>query len=110
VSDATDVPGRDRATNGAVDCTEALSKLFAFLDSELDEADADRIRVHLADCEPCLSEYDIEDHLKKLVRRSCVEAAPAWLHVRIRQQITVLGVQAVAPARGAGQPRGFDGA
>jgi anti-sigma factor (TIGR02949 family) len=72
------------------DCTEALTRLFEFLDSEIGESDADRIRQHLADCEPCLSEYDVEDHLKKAVRRSCAESAPAELHVRIRQQLTVL--------------------
>lgn len=77
----------------AVDCAEALSRLFEFLDQEIDESDGDRIRQHLADCEPCLSAYDVEDHLKKLVRRSCAEAAPAELHVRIRQQLTVLRTQ-----------------
>ena len=76
-----------------VDCGEALSKLFEFLDAEIGEADGDRIRQHLADCEPCLAEYDLEDTLKKLVRRSCPEAAPAELHLRIRQQLTVLRVQ-----------------
>lgn len=77
----------------AVDCAEALSRLFEFLDQEIDESDGDRIRQHLADCEPCLSAYDVEDHLKKLVRRSCSEAAPAELHLRIRQQLTVLRTQ-----------------
>jgi len=73
-----------------LECNEALQRLSEFLDSELREADGDRIRQHLADCEPCLSEFDVEDHIKKLVRRSCVEAAPLELHVRIRAQITVL--------------------
>ncbi|MCV2394125.1 mycothiol system anti-sigma-R factor [Actinotalea sp. M2MS4P-6] len=73
-----------------VNCAEALAKLFDFLDAEISELDGDRIRAHLADCDGCLHEYDIEDHLKALVRRSCKEAAPAELHVRIRQQLTVL--------------------
>ena len=73
-----------------VDCTEALTRLFEFLDAEIDEKDGDRIRQHLADCEPCLGEYDVEDHLKKLVKRSCHETAPVDLHMRIRQQLTVL--------------------
>lgn len=77
----------------AVDCNEALSRLFEFLDAEIDEADSDRIRQHLADCEPCLAEYDVEDHLKTLVKRSCQDAAPAELHVRIRQHLTVLRAQ-----------------
>lgn len=72
------------------DCSEALSRLFEFLDAEVDELDGDRIRQHLADCEPCLGEYDIEQHLKSLVRRSCHDVAPTELHLRIRQQLTVL--------------------
>ena len=75
---------------GAVECREALERLSEFLDSELAESDGDRIREHLADCEPCLSEYDLEDHIKKLVRRSCSEAAPPELHVRSRTRLTVL--------------------
>lgn len=72
------------------DCAEALARLFDFLDSEIDEVDGDRIRQHLADCDGCLHEYDIEDHLKSLVRRSCNDVAPAELHLRIRQQLLVL--------------------
>ena len=72
------------------DCTEALTHLAEFLDSELDESDCGRIRQHLADCEPCLDAYDAQDHLKKLVRRSCGEIAPSELHLRIRAQLTVL--------------------
>ena len=79
--------------DGAVDCSEALARLFDFLDAEIGEAEGDRIRRHLADCEPCLSEYEVSDHLKKLVRRSCSEPAPAELHVRIRQQLTILRTQ-----------------
>lgn len=77
----------------AVDCSEALAKLFEFIDAEIDEVEGDRIRQHLADCEPCLAEYDVSDHLKKLVRRSCSDVAPAELHLRIRQQLTVLRTQ-----------------
>jgi mycothiol system anti-sigma-R factor len=76
-----------------VDCTEALARLFDFLDAEIGEAESDRIRAHLADCEPCLSEYEVSEHLKKLVRRSCRESAPEGLHVRIREQLTILRMQ-----------------
>jgi anti-sigma factor (TIGR02949 family) len=79
--------------DGAVDCSEALARLFAFLDAEIGEAEGDRIREHLAACEPCLTEYEVSDHLKKLVRRSCSEVAPTELHIRIRQQLTVLRMQ-----------------
>lgn len=71
------------------DCAEALTHLAEFLDSELPDADGDAIRRHLAECEPCLTAYDAQDLIKKLVRRSCCEQAPAELHVRIRAQIAV---------------------
>jgi anti-sigma factor (TIGR02949 family) len=80
----------EEAAPGAVNCEQALGKLFEFLDSELPEADADRIREHLEYCEPCLAEYDVEEHVRALVRRSCSECAPVELHVRIRQSLTVL--------------------
>ncbi len=76
-----------------VNCEVALGHLFEFLDSELPEADADRIRAHLEYCEPCLAEYDIEEHVRALVKRSCCESAPVTLHVRIREQLTVLRTQ-----------------
>ena len=91
------------AGRGPADCTEALTRLFEFLDSEINDGDADRIRQHLADCEPCLSEYDVEEHLKKAVRRSCAESAPVELHVRIRQQLVVL--RAHVPGGVAGDVR-----
>jgi len=94
-ADETDLrsDGRTEGALHALDCREALERLSAFLDSELEDADGMRIREHLADCEPCLAEYDVEDHIKKLVRRSCNESAPLELHVRIRTQLTVLRAQ-----------------
>ena len=78
------------AQDHPANCAEALARLFEFLDSEIDEVDGDRIRQHLADCEPCLAEYDVEHHLKALIRRSCAEAAPVELHLRIRERLLVL--------------------
>ena len=74
----------------SVQCREALERLSEFLDSEMAPSDGDRIREHLADCEPCLTEYDLEDHIKSLVRRSCCESAPTELHLRIRSQLETL--------------------
>jgi anti-sigma factor (TIGR02949 family) len=77
------------STSG-IDCREALDRLFEFLDEEMPATDMSRIRAHLDECAPCLRELGIEEHVKKLVRRSCVEEAPAELHLRIREQISVL--------------------
>ena len=80
----------ERTSPPSPECSEALARLFEFLDAEIPEVDSDRIRQHLADCEPCLSEYDAGDHLKKLIRRSCSDVAPAELHLRIREQLSAL--------------------
>lgn len=82
-----DAAGAPWPSDGPVDCEAAIAQLFSFLDSELDEASSDLVRAHIADCESCLAEYDVEHHLKALVRRSCCEEAPVELRVRIRAQL-----------------------
>lgn len=83
----------DEPSTERIDCAAAIEQLFEFLDSEMDEEHGDMIRVHLASCEQCFGEYEVVDHLKALVKRSCGERAPEELHVRIRTQLTVLRAQ-----------------
>lgn len=85
IDDSTPVPAAER-----VDCAQAVAQLAEFLDAEIDEARGDLIRVHLASCEHCLAEFDVVDHIKALVKRSCGEHAPVELHARIRAQLTVV--------------------
>lgn len=77
-------------------CTAALKRLWDYLDRELTPEDEDELRDHLAGCPPCLAEYSIDVVLKNLVRRSCQEAAPAELRVRIRERL--LSIDGPAPA------------
>lgn len=66
------------------DCEKALSQLYEFLDSELDTADADDIRHHLAACEPCMDAFDAEQAMKKLIKRGCgAEQAPQELRAKV---------------------------
>ena len=74
-------------------CGEALDRLFEYIDSELVQPDADRVRAHLAECQGCLEEFDVEAVVKKIVRRSCQEAAPAELRVRIHERLVLLRVR-----------------
>jgi anti-sigma factor (TIGR02949 family) len=73
------------AGGGCVDdCSRALSQLYEFLDNELENADADAIRRHLAACEPCLDTFDAEQAMKKLIKRSCSgELAPEHLRAKV---------------------------
>jgi len=71
------------------DCSRARLQLFEYLDGEMDANDCVKIREHLAHCGPCLQEYDIDQIIKALVRRSCdCEAAPTELRTQIMSRIT----------------------
>jgi mycothiol system anti-sigma-R factor len=72
------------------ECTDALDRLWEYLDSELEEVDAATVAAHLAECRGCLEEYDVEMVLKKLVRRGCQEHAPDTLRMRIHERLLVM--------------------
>lgn len=71
-------------------CDEALDRLEAFIDAELESLDAQRLQAHLADCVSCLNEVEYERRFRALLRRSCLERAPDTLRVRVRSQLTVI--------------------
>jgi mycothiol system anti-sigma-R factor len=76
------------------DCSEVLERVYQYLDGELDVHVVGKIRQHLDECGPCLSEYDLDVVLKALVRRSCGgECAPDQLRTRIMLQITEVRLQ-----------------
>ncbi|MBA2446098.1 MAG: mycothiol system anti-sigma-R factor [Nocardioidaceae bacterium] len=66
-----------------VDCQEILERVYVFIDNELEDADCQRIRAHLAECAPCLHEVDHERMVKALIARSCAERAPMQLRERV---------------------------
>ena len=71
------------------DCGEVLGRLDEFLDSELDSASAAQIQLHLDECAPCLTEFDLVHIVKLLVFRSCpYEPAPDHVRVRVVQRIS----------------------
>ena len=70
------------------ECAAVLARMYEFLDNELDTADGEEIRRHLADCEPCLDHYDVEQAVKALVSRCCGgDRAPEHLRVRVVSSI-----------------------
>jgi len=72
------------------DCSEVLAEVLLFLDHECDEARRRLLAKHLDECEPCLSEYGIDEKLKRLLAAKCGgEHAPPGLKDRLRQQIRV---------------------
>jgi mycothiol system anti-sigma-R factor len=70
------------------DCEHMLERVYQFLDHELDTASSDEIREHLAQCEPCLDRYDVEQAVKTLVNRSCGgDKAPNHLRTKVLSQL-----------------------
>jgi anti-sigma factor (TIGR02949 family) len=80
---------------GAQDCEHVLQRVHEFIDNELDSASGDVIRQHLADCEPCLDKFDVEQAVKKLVASRCGgDTAPAHLRDKVLGQLAVARQQA----------------
>lgn len=66
------------------ECVRALEAVHAFLHGEMEEPDADMIRVHLHACERCMENFEIESTITEMIQRSNrVPAAPASLRSRI---------------------------
>lgn len=76
------------------DCTLVLARVYEFLDHEIETADSDQIRAHLAACEPCLEAFDAEQALKSLIQRRCGgDQAPDHLRLRVMAKITATQIR-----------------
>ncbi|WP_158676351.1 zf-HC2 domain-containing protein [Tessaracoccus sp. OH4464_COT-324] len=67
------------------ECLTALERVHEFLSHELLDADEDTIRAHLAACEHCMEQYEIESTIQEMIRRATRVSAPASLSIRIRR-------------------------
>ena len=75
------------------DCSRARLQLYEYLDGEMGPDDCAKISEHLEHCGPCLKEYDLDQMLKALVRRSCTcETAPTQLRMQIMSRITTINM------------------
>ena len=76
-----------------IDCSEAIGRMFVFIDKELDQASCEDIQRHLDECGPCLAKYELERTVKALVARSCSEVAPEGLRQRVRLSISEVTIR-----------------
>ena len=74
-------------------CRDVLDRVYEFLDNELGEPDYAKIKQHLVEWGPCLRQFDLDEAVKALVRRSCSEAAPDQLRLKILGRITEVRTQ-----------------
>ena len=76
------------------DCTETVLRIFEFLDGEMCPDDCARIQSHLDECGPCLREYQLDQALKMVVKRSCGrEPAPTELRTTILHRLTMVHLE-----------------
>ncbi len=67
-----------------MDCGECVERLYAFLDTELSEAEITQIRAHLDGCEDCDDNFVFEAHFLEQLRECCTsDVAPADLRQRV---------------------------
>lgn len=79
-----------------VDCSELLTRLPAYLDGEMDAAEAAEFRAHLQRCTPCMDEHDLDHRIKALVGRCCGgETASDQLRAKVMTRLTTLRVDTV---------------
>ncbi len=76
------------------DCSEALHRVFEYLDGELEPSEHAQIAAHLAHCAACLQQYDLDTMVKGLVKRSCEHGrAPVHLRGLVIQRITAVEIR-----------------
>jgi len=69
------------------DCEETKALVHEYLHNELLPEDQQDITAHLALCDSCEQEYDVEVHLNEVIQRSCHEAPPKELAERVLARI-----------------------
>ncbi|WP_427018546.1 mycothiol system anti-sigma-R factor [Pseudarthrobacter sp. P1] len=70
------------------DCDDArVTRIYEYLDGALSREDLAEIKGHLDTCTDCSTEYDLECVIRSVVKRSCVEAAPANLKAAILDRL-----------------------
>ncbi len=70
----------------AIDCQEALERLYDYLDGELTAVRTEEVREHLKSCAPCMALSSFESaFLRFLEARTRAQSAPEELKRRILQ-------------------------
>lgn len=69
------------------DCQETKRHVHEFLHNELSESEITEITAHLANCDSCEGDYDVENALNNVIARSCADVPPQELADSIMSRI-----------------------
>ena len=70
-------------TDESMACREAVQRLWALIDEELDTVTEERLREHLAACSHCFPQFDFQKEFTEFLAARCRHEAPAELRSRI---------------------------
>jgi mycothiol system anti-sigma-R factor len=73
-----------------IGCTEAVERLWEFLDHELDDHDRQAVEAHLAFCRRCCGELEFARHLRRLLATKSAGEPPDAVRVRLERFIDEL--------------------
>jgi mycothiol system anti-sigma-R factor len=71
-------------------CADAVERLWAFLDHELDDHDQRAVEAHLAFCRRCCGELEFAKHLRRLLATKTAGELPAEVRTRLDRFIDQL--------------------
>lgn len=80
-------------------CEEALAHLQEYIDCEMSRVDTVRLEAHISGCLTCQAEVGLEQRVRRLLKRSCIEQAPTHLRERVLEQITIISERVVIERR-----------
>ena len=69
------------------DCERTRAQLLTYLDCEDCEDSRETITAHLKSCASCQEALGLEEAIRKVVRRSCLEPCPEELRHTISEQL-----------------------
>lgn len=69
------------------DCEETKRHVHEYLHNELSETEISEITAHIANCDSCEGDYDVENALNNAISRACGEMPPQELIGRIMGRI-----------------------
>jgi anti-sigma factor (TIGR02949 family) len=73
-----------------IDCTEAVRRMWAYLEHELDATPVAEFEVHLETCQRCCGELEFNRHLREVVAEG-EGATPVPPELRSRIEILLAG-------------------
>ena len=71
----------------SISCNEAMSKLQAYLDDEVDWPGEEEINHHIENCRECFSRTEFEKALRNKVEKLGTERTPADVQARLSAMI-----------------------